>query len=110
MKIGVKILGSKTPQRYSVRRAVLAAQAGLCVEAPDLLIEISEVKDLAEIAKFTPVLIYPSLVVNDRLVCVGRFPSKEEVLVWFQQALAEKRLNQNLMANLSEENTHGRKM
>jgi hypothetical protein len=70
MKIGVKILGSKTPQRYSVRRAVLAAQAGLCVEAPDLLI-------------------YPSLMVNDRLVCVGRFPSKDEVFVWFQQALAE---------------------
>jgi hypothetical protein len=89
MNIGVKILGANIPQRYSVRRAVLAAQAALSLEGPDLQIEISEVKDLAEIAKFTPVLIYPSLVVNDRLVCVGRFPSKDEVLVWFQQALAE---------------------
>ncbi len=89
MKIGVKILGSKTPQRYAVRRAVLAAQAALSLEKSDLLIEISEVKDLSEIARYTPVLIYPGLVVNDRLVCVGRFPSKDEVLAWFQQALAE---------------------
>ena len=44
------------------------------MEYPDLLIEISEVRDLAEIEKITPVFIYPSLVVNDRLVCVGRFP------------------------------------
>ncbi len=89
MKIGVKILASKTPQRYAVRRAVLAAEAALSLENPDLLIEISEVRDLSEIARYTPVFIYPSLVVNDRLVCVGRFPSKDEVLIWFQQALAE---------------------
>ncbi len=88
MKIGVKILGSKTPQRYAVRRAVLAAQAAMGMEYPDLQIEIFEVRDLAEIEKVTPVFIYPSLVVNDRLVCVGRFPSKDEILVWFRQALS----------------------
>jgi hypothetical protein len=88
MKIGVKILGSKTPQRYAVRRAVLAAQAALGMEYPDLQIEISEVRDLAEIEKITPVFIYPSLVLNGRLVCVGRFPLKNEILVWFQQALS----------------------
>ena len=87
MKIGVKILGSKTPQRYAVRRAVLAAQSALRMEYPDLLIDISEVRDLVEIEKITPVFIYPSLIVNDRLVCVGRFPRKDEILVWFQQAL-----------------------
>jgi hypothetical protein len=88
MKIGVKILGSKTSQRYAVRRAVLAAQAALGMEYPDLQIEISEVRDLAEIEKITPVFIYPSLVLNGRLVCVGRFPLKNEILVWFQQALS----------------------
>jgi disulfide oxidoreductase YuzD len=87
MKIGVKILGSKTPQRYAVRRAVLAAQSALGMEYPDLLIDISEVRDLVEIEKITPVFIYPSLIVNDRLVCVGRFPRKDEIIVWFQQAL-----------------------
>jgi hypothetical protein len=88
MKIGVKILGSKTPQRYAVRRAVLAAQSALGMEYPDLLVDISEVRDLAEIEKVTPVFIYPSLVVNDNLVCVGRFPKKAEILIWLQQALS----------------------
>jgi len=35
------------------------------------------------------VVIYPSLAVNDWLVCVGRFPNQDEILVWFQQALQE---------------------
>ena len=52
--------------------------------------EIAEVRELSEIEKITPVVIYPSLVLNDRLVCVGRFPSKEDILVWFQQALQEE--------------------
>jgi hypothetical protein len=88
MKIGVKILGSKTPQRYAVRRVVVAAQAALGSKYPDLLVDISEVKDLAEIEKITPVFIYPSLVVNDKLVCVGRFPKKSEILIWLGQALS----------------------
>ena len=88
MTIGIKILGTKSPQRYAVRRTVVAAQAALRVEYPDLLVEISEVRDLAEIEKITPVFIYPSLVVNGRLVCVGRFPRKSEILIWLQQALS----------------------
>jgi hypothetical protein len=89
MRIGVKILSYKTPQRYAVRRAVLAAQAALSQEYPDLLVEIAEVRERSEIEKITPVVIYPSLIVNDRLVCVGRFPSKEDILIWFRQALQE---------------------
>jgi hypothetical protein len=88
MKIGVKILGSKTPQRYAVRRAVVAAQVALGSKYPQLQVDILEVKDLAEIEKVTPVFIYPSLVVNDQLVCVGRFPKKGEILIWLQQALS----------------------
>ena len=90
MRISVKILGHKTPQRYFVRRAVLAAQAVLSQEFPDLLVEIAEVRDRSEIEKVTPVVIYPSLVVNDRLVCVGRFPKKEDILAWFHHALQSK--------------------
>ena len=78
------------PQRYAVRRAVLSAQTALSQEYPGLLEEIAEVRDLSEIEKVMPVVIYPSLVVNDRLVCVGRFPSKDEVLIWCQPALQEE--------------------
>jgi len=90
MKIGVKILSNKTPQRYAVRRAVQAAQIALSQDYPDLVVEIGEVRERSGIEKVTPVIIYPSLVVNDRLVCVGRFPSKDEILIWFQQALQEE--------------------
>jgi hypothetical protein len=90
MKIGVKILSYKTPQRYAVRRAVLAAQAALNQEYPDLQVEIEEVRERSAIEKVTPVVIYPSLVVNDRLVCVGRFPSKEDIIIWLQQALQKE--------------------
>jgi disulfide oxidoreductase YuzD len=87
MRIRVKILAHKTPQRYAVRRAVLAAQTALSQEYPDLLVEIVEVRERSEIEKITQVIIYPSLVVNDRLVCVGRFPKKDDILAWFHQAL-----------------------
>jgi hypothetical protein len=90
MKIDVKILSYKTPQRYAVWRAVLAAQTVLGQEYLDLLVEVTEVRERSEIEKITPVVLYPSLVVNDRLVCVGRFPKKDEILIWFQQALREE--------------------
>ncbi len=90
MRISVKILGRKTPQRYAMRRAVLAAWNELVSEHPGLEIDIVEVNDLLKIQRYTQVFIYPSLVVNEQLVCVGRFPSKDEILIWFQQALQEE--------------------
>ena len=79
MKIRVKILGSRTPQRYAVRRLW---QSRLPWDfSPDFLVDITEVKDLAEIEKVTPVLIYPSLVVNDKLVFLGRFPKAGKILI-----------------------------
>ena len=87
MHISVKILGTKSPQRYAVRRAVLAAWNELLREHPGLELDILELKELLEIQRYTQVFVYPSLVVNEQLVCVGRFPSKDEILSWFQQAL-----------------------
>ena len=87
MHISVKILGLKSRQRYAVRRAVLAAWNELLHEHPGLELDIVELKELLEIQRYTQVFVYPSLVVNEQLVCVGRFPSKDEILIWFQQAL-----------------------
>ncbi len=80
--IQIKILSYKSPQRYAVKRTLMAAQNELLKTNPDLKIAISEVKELSEMEKYTTVVIYPSLVVNEKLVCVGRFPSKQEVLDW----------------------------
>ena len=88
MRFEIKILGWKAPQRYAVRRAVLAALATIQEARPDVQVEVVEVKQRLEIEKYTPVTIYPSLVVNEQLVCVGRFPKKEEIVGWLQQALA----------------------
>lgn len=84
--IDVKILSYKTPQRYAVRRTVVAAQSEMQKTQPDLMITISEVKELAEIEKYTAVVIYPSLVVDEKLVCIGRFPKKDEVVGWLKAA------------------------
>ena len=34
-----------------------------------------------------PVLVTAGLVVNEKLVCVGRYPKKEEVVGWLREAL-----------------------
>ncbi|PJH76276.1 MAG: hypothetical protein CO064_02115 [Anaerolineae bacterium CG_4_9_14_0_8_um_filter_58_9] len=67
--INVKILGLRQPERYAVRRMVLSAQSELQTQYPDLAVEIAEIKDPSEIGKYALVLILPSLVVNEKLVC-----------------------------------------
>ncbi len=84
--ITVKILSYKSPQRYAVKQTLKAAERELRKTLPDLELVIEEAKTLAEMEKYTPVVILPSLVVNEILVCVGRFPRKEEVIDWLQQA------------------------
>ena len=84
--LNAKILAYKKSQRYAVRRTLLAACDELRKSQPDIAITITEVKELAEIEKYTLVVILPSLLLNEHLVCVGRFPSKDEVIQWLQAA------------------------
>jgi hypothetical protein len=67
--LNIKILGVRHPERYAVRRSVLSAQNELQAQYPDLAVEIAEIKDPGEIGKYALVLILPSLVVNEKLVC-----------------------------------------
>jgi hypothetical protein len=85
--IEIKILSYKSPQRYAVRQTLLGARNELRKTHPNVEISISEVKILAEMEEYTDVVIYPSLVINNQLVCIGRFPKKDEVIGWLQQAL-----------------------
>jgi len=84
--VSVKILSYKRPQRYAVRQTLLAARNVLRKPYPDFDFEIVEVKTIEGMEQYTQVLILPSLVVNEKLVCVGRFPKKDEVVQWLQQA------------------------
>ena len=85
--INVKILSYKSPQRYAVKRTLMTAQSALQKMYPELEVVVTEVKTVSEMEQYTPVLILPSLVVNEKLVCVGRFPKKEEVIRWLQEAM-----------------------
>ena len=87
--IDVKILSYKSPQRYAVKRTLIAAQDELQKQYPDLEIALTEVKEVSDMLEYTDVLILPSLVVNEKLVCVGRFPKKDEIIRWLQDAIEE---------------------
>lgn len=82
----IKILGYRTPQRYSLRRTVQAALPAVLQTRPGLRVEIVEVRELEQILAYTPILILPALVINERLACAGRFPRRDEVAAWLQAA------------------------
>ncbi len=86
MKIQVKILGTKSRQRYTLRRLVTVAETLLQAEYPGLDVEIQELKTEPEIYQYTQVLIAPGLVIDEKLVYNLWMPSKEQVLGWMREA------------------------
>lgn len=88
--LNVKILSLQYPERYVVRRLVTAAQQELLLKYPHLELEIAEVTDPGEIGKYAYVLVLPTLVINEKVVCSGRFPAKEEVTDWLLEAVEER--------------------
>jgi len=87
--IDVKILGYKKSQRYPIWRTLQSAQRTLEKEHPDLRLDTQEVTTTDEILHYTPVIAFPSLMINGKLVCVGRSPSRSEVLKWLTTAIDE---------------------
>ena len=90
--IRVKILSYKTPQRYAVKRTLLAAEDELQSIYPNIEISVTEVKELSEMEKYTAVVILPSLLIDEKLVCVGRFPKKGEIIGWIKEAVEGDRV------------------
>ena len=87
----IKILGLQYPERYAVRRLVMSAQQELLASYPDLDLNITEIDDPGEIGKYAFVLVLPTLVINEKVACSGRFPSKEEVTGWIRKVLEPTR-------------------
>jgi len=94
----VKILSLQYPERYVVRRLVAAAQQELLSKCPHLELNIDEVTDPAEIGKYAFVLVLPTLVINEKVVCSGRFPVKEEVTRWLLEAVEEREIATETLA------------
>lgn len=85
----VKILSLGAPERYAVRRMVTAVQHDFQAVDPQLQISISEIIDADQIGRYASVLVLPTLVINEKVVCSGRFPNREEIVRWLQQAAQE---------------------
>jgi len=82
--IPVKILGYKRSQRYSIWRAVNQAQTIFEKQHAEYRLEVQEVTTAQEMLHFTPVIAFPSLMIGEKLVCVGRFPTKDNILAWLE--------------------------
>jgi hypothetical protein len=82
----IKILSLQYSERYVVRRLVCAAQQELLSKCIPLDLDIDEVSDPGEIGRYSFVLILPTLVINEKVVCSGRFPAREEVTRWLLEA------------------------
>ena len=84
--INVKILSLGDPERYAMRRLVLATQQEILSQGRNLELTISELNNAGDIGKYAFVLVLPTLVVNEKVVCSGRFPTKEEISHWLRDA------------------------
>ena len=87
--IPVRILGYKRSQRYSMARALMAVQRSFKKAHPEVQIDVWEVTTAAEMLQFTSVFVFPSLMIQEKRVCVGMFPGKEEILGWLQSEIED---------------------
>lgn len=88
--IPVKILGYKRSQRYSISRTLMPAQVAFEKEHPQYELDVQEVRTAEEMLQFTPVIAFPSLMISDKLVCIGRFPTKQEILNWLEKEVQQR--------------------
>lgn len=84
--VHIKVLSIQYPERYALRRLVIAAQQELLASHPGLQLEIEELGEPGQIGRYAHVLVLPTLVVNEVVVCSARFPTREEVKEWLVRA------------------------
>lgn len=87
--IPIKIPGYKRSQRYSIARILTQAQTVFEREHPGFRLDVQEVTTAREILDYTPVIALPSLVIGEKLVCVGRFPTKDDILGWLENEVQQ---------------------
>ena len=79
----IKVLGPGCARCHQLEQTTREVVKELGIEA-----EIEDVKDVKKIMEY-PILTTPGLVIDEKLVCSGRVPSKSEITTFIITALAK---------------------
>ena len=75
----IRILGPGCPRCHEVEKRTLNALAQLGVAA-----DVQKISDIKKIMEYS-IIGTPGLVINGKVKCSGRIPSKEEIKRWIQE-------------------------
>ena len=80
----IKVLGPGCARCHQLEQTTREVIKELGIDA-----EIEDVKDVKKIMEY-PILTTPGLVIDEKLVCSGRVPTKAEVTTFITTALAKE--------------------
>jgi small redox-active disulfide protein 2 len=80
----IKVLGPGCARCEQLERTTKEVVEELAIDA-----EVEHVRDVKKIMEY-PILHTPGLVIDEKLVCSGRVPSKAEVTTFITNALAKE--------------------
>jgi small redox-active disulfide protein 2 len=80
----IKVLGPGCSRCQQLEKTVNEVVKEFSIDA-----EIEDVKDIKKIMEY-PILTTPGLVIDEKLVCSGRVPTKAEVTTFITTALAKQ--------------------
>jgi len=78
----IKVLGPGCARCHQLEETAKEVVKELGIDA-----EFEEIKDIKKIVEY-PILTTPGLVIDEKLVCSGRVPSKAELLTFITTALS----------------------
>ena len=79
----IKVLGTGCAKCMQLEKITKEAVSELGIDA-----KVEEVKDITKILEY-PILTTPGLVIDEKVVCSGKIPSKDEVKNYIREALSK---------------------
>jgi small redox-active disulfide protein 2 len=75
----IRILGPGCPRCHEVEKRTIDVLAAL-----DIAADVQLIKDMKKIMEYK-IMATPGLVINGKVVCSGRIPSKDEIKKWVEE-------------------------